>query len=106
MNAQLKQFADEVNALAAKYFDDDKGFVLFAYSETTDRMQDNMFSIKGKMRQIAECAHSCMMNNPALANVMIAAADGVMQKRLAQNMMKSETPIDDQEAMQIQKPLS
>ena len=93
---QLEKFVEGVDSLSNELIDESKGYILFAYEENGDNMQ-SAFTSKGRLNNIAECLYACMKQNPMLANVVIAASNGIVQSRMAQ--MQAEMPVTPEEAI-------
>lgn len=93
--SRIEKFVTEVEALKEKMFaENTTGYIFFAYEENDDKTQENIFSSNGRLTSIAECLYSCMQHNPTVANVIIAAANAVVQGRAieAANMMDNKKP--------------
>lgn len=86
---QLEKFVEGVDSLSNELIDESKGYILFAYEENGDNMQ-SAFTSKGKLNNIVECLYACMKQNPMLANVVIAASNGIVQSRVAEMQMPVE----------------
>ena len=91
---QLEKFVEGVDSLSNELIDESKGYILFAYEENGDNMQ-SAFASKGKLNNIAECLYACMKQNQMLANVVIAASNGIVQSRMAEMQM----PVTPEEAI-------
>jgi hypothetical protein len=87
---QIEEFVDKVNALKEEMLRDKHGFVLFAYEELDKDTQSNSCSASGKLSRIAECFVSLMKSDPAIANVMIAAANAIVQRRVLESQILAE----------------
>ena len=88
---QLEKFVEGVDSLSNELIDESKGYILFAYEENGDNMQ-SAFTSKGKLNNIAECLYACMKQNQMLANVVIAASNGIVQSRMAEMQMQNPAP--------------
>lgn len=89
-NSPIGKFMEEVNSLADNLLDDNKGYVLFFYDNIGDNAQQNSFTSRGTLNAIAECLFSCMKSNPMLANVMIAASNAIVEKRIVDARIDAE----------------
>jgi hypothetical protein len=99
--SQIEKFTKEVESLSKERLTGKEGYLIFSYGELGEGRQENGYTIKGSLNNIAECLYSCMMKNPTLANVVMAAAGAVAQQRMMQ-MMPSEKPATPEES--IKKP--
>lgn len=98
---QIENFVKEVEALKEKTLGENKGYMLLAYEELENNSQANSFSFNGKISCVAECLYSCMKKNEILANVIMAAANALMQNRMLEAQMMAETPTDSKDAANI-----
>jgi hypothetical protein len=94
---KIEDFVKEVEALKAKMLEDNKGYMLLAYEELDGGSQANSFSFNGKISYVAECLYSCMKTNELLANVIIAAANALVQNRMLEAQMMAETSVDEKD---------
>lgn len=99
--SQIEKFTKEVESLSKDSLTEKEGYLFFSYGELEDGKQENGYTIHGNVSNIAECLYSCMMKNPTLANVVMAAAGAIAQQRVMQ-MMPSENPATPEES--IKKP--
>lgn len=67
-----------------------KGFICIAYDKEASEDTQNAFLGAGFPADLAECLLGCMQQNETLANVVIAASNALVQKRMlaAQMQMK------------------
>lgn len=93
---QLEQLVTEVSACADSNLGEKCGYLLLAYHEE-DKTIESTFTANGKFGSIAECICACMQKNEVLANVIIAAANAVVQNRMIEAQMKAEAMADKQE---------
>lgn len=101
--SQIGEFIKEVESLSKEKLNETKGYLIFTYGELEEGKQENGYTITGKLSNIAECMYSCMMKNPTLANVVMAAANAVAQQRFIEaKMMNAESPATPEES--IKKP--
>lgn len=69
-----------------------KGFICIAYDKEAGEDTQNAFLGAGFPSDLAECLLGCMQQNETLANVVIAASNALVQKRMlaVQMQMKQE----------------
>lgn len=59
-----------------------KGFICIAYDKEASEDTQNAFLGAGFPADLAECLLGCMQQNETLANVVIAASNALVQKRM------------------------
>ena len=59
-----------------------KGFICIAYDKEASEDTQNAFLGAGFPSDLAECLLGCMQQNETLANVVIAASNALVQKRM------------------------
>ena len=69
---------------------ENQGYMLLAYEELENNSQANSFSFTGKLNLVAECLYSCMKKNEILANVIVAAANALVQNRVIESRIQAE----------------
>lgn len=89
--SQIEKFTKDVESLSKESLTENEGYLIFAYGEREEGKQENGYTITGKLSNIAECLYSCMMKNPTLANVVMAAANAVAQQRFMETQIAAET---------------
>ena len=88
--SKIERFTKAVDALSAEVFDDQQGFILFAYGELEDDKLENSFASKGKLSSMAECLYACMKQNEMLANLVIAASNAIVQGRIMEQQIQQQ----------------
>lgn len=92
---KIDEFVKNVNSMKSEMLGDDSGYVLLAYSEIDEMTQHNSFAVGGKLNNIAECFVSFMKSEPTMANVIIAAANAIVQNRVLEAQILSEARSED-----------
>lgn len=88
--SQIEKFTKEVESLSKERLTGKEGYLIFSYGELGEGRQENGYTIHGNVSNIAECLYSCMMKNPTLANVVMAAAGAIAQQRMMQAQIAAE----------------
>lgn len=88
--SQIEKFTKEVESLSKERLTGKEGCLIFSYGELGEGRQENGYTIHGNVSNIAECLYSCMMKNPTLANVVMAAAGAIAQQRMMQAQIAAE----------------
>ena len=105
--SQLENFVKDVDALGAEILkDDDKGFILFAYNELDKGAIESTFAVRGKLNAIAETLFTCMKQNLALANVILAASNAYGHHRMLESQMHAETQTKEPKGKKSKKVIS
>lgn len=86
--SQIEEFVKGVESLRGDMLNEGKGYMLLAYEELENGAQKNNFSFGGKLNCIAECLYSCMKKNEILANIIVAAANALVQSRMLEAQVK------------------
>lgn len=92
--SQIDAFAKAVDSLSGDLLGENNGYILFAYGALGKGLQENTFSVRGKLNAIAESLYSFMKQNPALANVIIAATNAYAQHQVLETAMAAEPKSD------------
>ena len=87
---KIEDFVKEVEALKNKTLKGNEGYMILAYEELENGSQVNSFSFSGKISCVAECLYSCMKKNEMLANVIVAAANALLQNRMLEAQILAE----------------
>lgn len=87
----IEKFTEKTNALASKLLNDKQGYVLICYNELDDDTIQTSLSSKGNIASTAECLHLCMNKNPLFANIVMAAANAMVQARMMQEQLQGTT---------------
>lgn len=88
--SQIEKFTKEVESLSKERLTGKEGYLIFSYGELEEGKQENGYTIHGNVSNIAECLYSCMMKNPTLANVVMAASGAIAQQRMMQAQIAEE----------------
>lgn len=67
-----------------------KGFICIAYDKEASEDTQNAFLGAGFPADLAECLLGCMQQNETLANVVIAASNALVQKRMLAVQMQMQ----------------
>lgn len=86
----INEFTQKVEALRQEMLGDDCGCVLLTYREIDGKSQQNSFAVSGKLQRIAECFVSFMKSEPTMANVILAAANAIVQQRMLESQILAE----------------
>lgn len=89
--SSIEKFTEKANQWAAKLLNEKQGFVLLCYDELDDDKIKTSLSSKGSIGSTVECLHICMNKNPMFANIVIAAANAMVQARMKEEMQKKIT---------------
>lgn len=89
-DSQIEEFTKGVDALGAELLDDNKGYALFAYNELDKGAIESTFAVRGKLNAVAETLFSCMKQNLALANVILAASNAYGHHRMLEAQISAE----------------
>lgn len=84
----IEKFAEKTNQWAAKLLNEKQGYVLLCYNELDDDKIQTSLSSKGNISSTVECLHVCMNKNPMFANIVVAAANAMVQARMMQEEMQ------------------
>lgn len=87
---QIENFVKHVDSLRGEMIGENQGYMLLAYEELENNSQANSFSFTGKLNLVAECLYSCMKKNEILANVIVAAANALVQSRVIESRIQAE----------------
>jgi hypothetical protein len=79
---QMMEFVNKVNLLKEEMLNENIGCLLFTY-EKKDEGQDSGFTATGNFANLAECLYTCMNKDQGLANIIIAASNAFVQRRVA-----------------------
>lgn len=90
IGSQIEEFTKGVDALSTELLDDNKGYVIFAYNELAKGAMESTFAVRGKLNSVAETLFSCMKQNIALANVILAASNAYGHHRMLEAQIKAE----------------
>ena len=84
----IEKFTDKTNEWAGKLLNDKQGYVLLCYNELDNDTIQTSLSSKGSIGSTVECLHLCMNKNPMFANMVMAAANAMVQARIMQEEMQ------------------
>ena len=88
--SKIIAFADAVENLGKETLGENAGFMMFCYEAKENGSQENNFMVKGKLGDIAESIYTFMKNNPALANVILAASNAYAHHQMMQSALANE----------------
>jgi uncharacterized protein (UPF0128 family) len=100
---KMENFVKKIDETSTELLTDNQGYVMFVYNEVGEnKSQENTFSFKGKLSNVAECIYSCMKNNAMLANVIIAAGNAYAHHQVMEANMQAE-PIQEKKTKRTSK---
>lgn len=88
--SKIEKFSKAIDQLSTEVFDEQQGYLLFAYGELEEGKSENTFASRGKLSSIAECLYACMKQNEVLANVVIAASNAIVQGRMMEAQIQQQ----------------
>lgn len=90
----ISELQDKLKELTSNGKPENRGFICIAYDKEASADTQNAFLGAGFPAELAECLYGCMQQNETLANVVIAASNAFVQKRMmaSQAQMQAETP--------------
>lgn len=94
LQGKLKELTN--NTVPAK-----KGFICIAYDKEASADTQNAFFGAGFPADLAECLLGCMQQNETLANVVIAASNALVQKRML--AVQAQAPTTPEETKKTSK---
>lgn len=86
-----EKFTTKVISLGNKMLEENNGFFLLTYEKVDGANQGSIFTLQGELGNIAEGLFCAMKTNPALEAVVTSAANALMQSRLLEEKVLSET---------------
>lgn len=84
----IEKFAEKTTEWADKLLGDKQGYILLCYNELDDDTIQTSLSSKGNIGSSVECLHICMNKNPLFANIVVAAANAMVQARMMQEQLQ------------------
>lgn len=100
-----EKFSTKVISLGNKMLEKNNGFLLLTYEKVDGENQGSIFTLQGELGNIAEGLFCAMKTNPALEAVVTSAANALMQSRLLEEKMLSETLATPEEAAKTKNQL-
>ena len=88
--SKIEKFSKAIDQLSTEVFDEQQGYLLFAYGELEEGKSENTFASRGKLSSMAECLYACMKQNEILANVVIAASNAIVQGRMMEAQIQQQ----------------
>lgn len=89
MEKKFEKIFEETTSLLNENVDETCGYLLFGFETNNDNVRCG-FTTKGSLTGMVECLHSCMKQDPMLANIVIAAANAIAQQRMIEEQMRAE----------------
>ena len=87
----IEKFTDKTNEWSTKLLNEKQGYLLLCYNELNDDQIQTSLSSKGNIASMVECLHLCMNKNPMFANIVVAAANAMVQARIMQEKLQEES---------------
>lgn len=88
--SKIEKFSKAIDQLSTEVFDEQQGYLLFAYGELEDGKLENTFASRGKLSSMAECLYACMRRDEMLANILIAATNAIVQGRMMEAQIQQQ----------------
>jgi hypothetical protein len=88
--SKIEKFSKAIDQLSTEVFDEQQGYLLFAYGELEEGKSENTFASRGKLSSMAECLYACMKQNEILANIVIAASNAIVQGRMMEAQIQQQ----------------
>jgi hypothetical protein len=101
----ISELQEKLKELTDNTKPEKKGLICIAYDKEASEDTQNAFLGAGFPADLAECLFGCMQQNETLANVVIAASNALVQKRMlaVQMQMRAQAPATTEDSKKTSK---